>query len=212
MNHVARLFLALIAIAGSPAAPENPYIADLGASESRPILAVQAVSQPAVQDASLEQRERLHWAVGRFTDMGFALPPLDVTFHDDRDECHGFNGTYQLQAEVAIINICVAKLHTILHELGHAWEAGAVTDEAREGFMRYRGLTSWNDQDADWDERGIEQAAVTIAMVLKWQSGSIDNPEFVERLCSYKILTGKPLPDSVPVACEVGRPVELTLQ
>lgn len=73
--------------------------------------------------------------------------------------------------------------------------------------MRYRGWASWNDQDANWDERGAEQAAVTIAMVLKWQSGSIDNPEFVERLCSYEILTGKPLPDSVPVGCEVGRPV-----
>ncbi len=129
-----------------------------------------------------------------------------LTFHDDRDECHGFNGTYQHQGEVAIINICVTKRHTIPHELGHAWEAQAVTDKTRVEFMAYRGLTSWSDQDVEWDERGIEQAAVTIAMVLKWQSGSIDNPEFVERLCSYEILTGKPLPDSVPVGCEVRRP------
>jgi hypothetical protein len=144
--------------------------------------------------------------------MGFALPPLDVTFHNDRADCHGFNGTYQLEGEIAVINICVTKLHTIVHELGHAWEAGAVTDETREEFMRYRGLTSWNDQDVEWDERGIEQAAVTIAMVLKWQSGSTDNVEFLERLCSYEILTGKPLPDSVPVGCEIRRPVGPTLQ
>ena len=45
--------------------------------------------------------------------------------------------------------------------------------------MRYRGWASWNDQDANWDERGIEQAAVTIAMVLKWQSGSTGNAEFL---------------------------------
>jgi hypothetical protein len=212
MNHVARLFLALLAIAGSPAGPENPYVADLGVSESRPILAVQAVSQPAVHDASLEQRERLHWAVGRFTDMGFALPPLDVTFHNDRADCHGFNGTYQLEGEIAVIDICVTKRHTILHELGHAWEAQAVTDETRVEFMAYRGLTSWSDQDVEWDERGIEQAAVTIAMVLKWQSGSTGNPEFVERLCSYEVLTGKPLPDSVLVDCGVGQPVEPTLR
>jgi hypothetical protein len=104
---------------------------------------------------------------------------------------------------VAFINICVTRRHTILHELGHAWEAQAVTDETQEAFMQYRGLTSWNDPDVDWDERGIEQAAVTLAMVLKWQSGSIDNPEFVKRLCSYEVLTGRPLPDSVPVNCEI---------
>ena len=207
MNHLVRYFLALLAVVGSPISPESPSAVDLGAPESPSILAVQAVSQPAVHDASLEQRERLNWAVGRFTDMGFALPALDVTFHNDRADCHGFNGTYQLEGEIAVINICVTKRHTILHELGHAWEARAVTDETREEFMRYRGLTSWNDEDVDWDERGIEQAAVTIAMVLKWQSGSTGNPEFVERLCSYEVLTGNPLPDSVPVNCAVDQPV-----
>ena len=78
--------------------------------------------------------------------------------------------------------------------------------------MRYRGWASWNDQDANWDERGIEQAAVTIAMVLKWQSGSTGNAEFLERLCSYEIVTGKPLPDSVPVDCEVRQPEGPALQ
>lgn len=115
-------------------------------------------------------------------------------------------GTHQLQGEVAFINICVTRRHTILHELGHAWEAQAVTDETQEAFMQYRGLTSWNDPDVDWDERGIEQAAVTLAMVLKWQSGSIDNPEFVKRLCSYEVLTGRLLPNSVPVNCEINQP------
>jgi hypothetical protein len=232
MNHAARLFLALLAIAGSPISSENPYIADLGSSARRPILVAEVVSPPpAAQDgpadrcgtgedltacgnplltvhlASPAQLELLRWAVGRFTEIGFPLPPLDVTFHNDRGECRGFNGTHQLKGEVAVINICVSRRHTILHELGHAWEARAVTDETREEFMHYRGLTSWNDPDVDWDERGIEQAAVTLAMVLKWQSGSIDNPEFVKRLCSYEVLTGRPLPNSVPVNCEINRPV-----
>jgi len=233
MNHAARLLLALLAIAVSPIRPGNPSIADLGSSASRLVLVAEAVSPaPAAQDvpadqcgpdesltacssgtpltvrhASLEQVELVHWAVGRFTEIGFPLPPLEVTFHSDRADCHGFNGTHQLEGEVAVINICVSRRHTILHELGHAWEARAVTDETREEFMQYRGLTSWNGPDVDWDERGIEQAAVTLAMVLKWQSGSIDNAEFVKRLCSYEVLTGKPLPNSVPVNCELNQPV-----
>ena len=190
MTHTARILITLLAINAGPASPGGPV-------DPEPAL--------TIHNASVEQTELLHRAVDRFTEVGLALPPLEVTFHSDRDECDEFNGTHRRRGEVAVINICNARPRTVLHELGHAWEAHAVTDKTREEFMDYRRSTAWSDLDAIRDERGIEQAASTIALVLNWQWGSTDDASFVTMLCSYEVLTDTPLPDSVPVNCEINQ-------
>jgi hypothetical protein len=156
-----------------------------------------------VHYASLDQTEMLRWGVDRFTEAGLDLPILDVTFHRDVSACGGFLGLYRTRGEAAVIDICHTRRHVILHELAHAWETQEATDQTRERFMAYRGLMTWADPDVAWEERGVEQAAETITLVLNWRSysGPIDQPVVVHKLCGYEILTGRPLPDPLAVNC-----------
>jgi hypothetical protein len=214
MIHTARILFTLVAITAASAVSENPTGGRADSSESRDISSVRATSHSAphqggslptltVRDASLDQTEMLRWSLDRFTEAGLGLPPLDVTFHPDVRACNGFGGIYRTRGDVAVIDICHTRRHIILHELGHAWDGQQLADQTRERFLTYHGLASWSDPSVAWEERGIEQAADTIALVLNWHSyaGSIDQPGVVHRLCGYEVLTGNPLPDSVPVSC-----------
>ncbi len=96
------------------------------------------------------------------------------------------------------MHICNSRVHTILHELGHAWEAGAVNDSTRQRFMDHLGSAAWSDLNTHRDERGIEQAATMMATVLNWRSGAVSNTDFIHDMCSYEILTGLEFPEWVP--------------
>jgi hypothetical protein len=85
----------------------------------------------------------------------------------------------------------------LLHEMGHAWVNENVSAEVREGFMRMRGLTVWNDQGVIWDERGFEHAAETLAWALghRFLAPGIPGHGPVELTAAFELLTGGlPLP------------------
>ena len=113
------------------------------------------------------------WALTRFDRAGLVLPPLVISFHDDRPGCGGNFGLYRSGAP-AQVDICgfnwdrfvVTAKMTMLHELAHAWIGHALTETAREGFLDLRGLRNWGDDEFPWEEQGSEQAAEIIAWAL----------------------------------------------
>ncbi len=146
-----------------------------------------------VNQADTVLTERLDWALGRFSDVGLQLPPLDVTFHNSAHGCEGHTGLYRSIAGIADIEICMPTEHIVLHELAHAWVETILDDDRRSIWMDYWGLDTWNRQDVDWSRRGNEKAADAIAYAL----GRIPaNPHdsLLEYLCGYPLLTGNPLP------------------
>jgi hypothetical protein len=122
----------------------------------------------ARSDAALTE-----WALARFDQAGLALPPLVISFHDDREACGENFGLYRAGAP-AQVDICgfnwdrfvVTAKKTLLHELAHAWTQQALTEEAREQFLALRGLGTWGDDEFPWAEQGSEQAAEVIAWAL----------------------------------------------
>jgi hypothetical protein len=113
------------------------------------------------------------WALARFEQAGLELPPVAIAFHDGKEPCHGNLGFHR-SGTPARIDICgfnwdrfvLAAKKTILHELGHAWADHTLTDEARQGFLDIRGLTTWGGGDTPWEARGTEHAAEIIAWAL----------------------------------------------
>lgn len=80
------------------------------------------------------------------------------------------------------------------HELAHAWEHEHLTDDLRGAFLGHWGLDNWNDHSRDWGERGTEKAAHTIAYAVILDTPT-DNPNILQFVCGYELLTGNPLPD-----------------
>lgn len=120
------------------------------------------------------------WALSRFEQAGLALPPLVISFHDDKQPCDGNFGYYRAGTP-ARIDICgfnsnrflITPKKTVLHELGHAWTQYTLNDQTRETFLRFRGLATWNDDDTPWAEQGSEQAAEIVAWALLDQEPSM---------------------------------------
>ncbi|MGZ8625577.1 MAG: hypothetical protein ACXWXK_02730 [Actinomycetota bacterium] len=154
--------------------------------------------------ATAEQRSLAHWAVARFEDVGLVLPPIEIRFHGSREGCRGRLGRYS----DGVAHLCWRYLdlmaaRTVLHELAHGWvDANLGADDQRR-FLELRGLTSWNDPDALWDERGFEHAAEIIAWGIGDQSGgtlapSVPRNEPAELAAAFEMLTGRPLPELRP--------------
>jgi hypothetical protein len=128
------------------------------------------------------QAALVEWAAGLFDAAGLQLPPLDVVGHDTTDGCFGRRGAHVRAEGRSTIHLCARETERVdeflyLHELAHAWDAGALTEERRQQFLSLRGLTEWRNDDPDrWHERGAEQAAE----IMVW--GLMDRPVWVVRL------------------------------
>lgn len=144
-----------------------------------------------IRGGTAEQRERLELALERFGDAGLMLPDLEVVFDPTKASCNGFRGLFQTGSSPWTISICSEAEWVYEHELAHAWEAVALTDEAREEFMALRGYTVWSDPAVPWDERGVEDAVFIIQQGL---SGLPLPPslgdEQLSRLAAFEFLTG----------------------
>lgn len=113
------------------------------------------------------------WALARFQRAGLDLPPLTIAFHDDKQPCDGHIGFYR-SGTLPRVDICgfnwnrflMTPKKTILHELAHAWAQYILTDETRQRFLRFRGLTTWGDDNTPWVDQGSEQAAEIVAWAL----------------------------------------------
>lgn len=155
-----------------------------------------------VNAATAAQAEIVQSAIRRFAEAGLELPPLDVTFHEDRTQCGGNHGSFRWVDAEAEVKICNARTHIVLHELAHAWEAAVVDERTRRRFTQDLGLASWNDPEVPWSDRGIERAANTIALVLNWDADPASGSRALSRLCAYETLTGHRLRDDIPAGCD----------
>jgi hypothetical protein len=156
----------------------------------------------AVVGGTEAQRAMARWAVGRFRETGLDLPPLEIRFHEDREPCGGRAGFYL----GGVVHVCRRNGLTdawaareLLHEMAHGWLEARVVGEARERFVRMRGLTTWNDPDVAWDARGFEHGAEILAWAIGDQADgilmpSIPDNERPDLVRAYRVLTGRSLP------------------
>jgi hypothetical protein len=159
---------------------------------------------PRIQvESTIERhRDRVERAIELFDLSGLELPPLVIRFAEDPAVCEGNLGTFRTQGagEPAIVSICTKMRLTLVHELAHAWDSHALTEDRRAEFLSHWNLDNWNDRDDDWHDRGSERAAHTIAYTLLLDSPT-DNPDVLEFVCGYGILTGRDLPDVARDSC-----------
>jgi hypothetical protein len=177
----------------------------------------QRLARLSVHDATAEDLGRLGEAVMAFATADLELPALHIWFHADRGPCGEHHGLFRATSETWQIRICSSDIGFVYeHELAHAWVTANVTDAQRFAFMDLRGLENWADEDAPWNQRGTEWAAVVVQQGL---SGlplppALSN-EARSRLESYELLTGKIAPTLVDwirekeVTCSV-RPTRLS--
>jgi hypothetical protein len=147
-----------------------------------------------VLGATAAQEARLTEAIAKFTNLGLALPDLEVRFFARNTACAGHLGLFEADFRPWRISICSAMDFVHEHELAHAWEFANVTDQDRDDFMAKQGLERWNHAEDEWSERGVEMAAFIV------QQGLLDRPvgsssaEMQSRLEAFELLTGVPSP------------------
>ena len=164
-----------------------------------------SVTPSLTTDGSQSESEDglLQWASSRFTRAGLDLPAVYVAFHDEREACAGHPGLFRDQPDLRI-DICgfsdfsTAAKKTMLHELAHAWAHENLSDHDIEEFLMLRGLEIWAGPLAPWELKGSEHAAEIISWALFDRELDLvtipdAGPEAIE--ASYRILTGKSLPD-----------------
>lgn len=139
-----------------------------------------AADLPAVEHSmtgfTAEQEAQLEWGIALFEEAGLALPAIDFVRDATVEPCHGRRGWFQHEPDRMVVHVCIHDGGTIgqpliVHEIAHAWDSHTLTDERRERYLEWRGLTQWWGQErAHWAEYGAEQAAE----VLVW--GLFDRP------------------------------------
>jgi hypothetical protein len=133
----------------------------------------------------------IRWALERFNEAGLDLPSVVIEVFEGADGCDGNQGLFVKGDGPDRIELCNTDLPIVLHELGHAWEVNRVTDGTRSRFLDELGLTSWSSPDVAWGDRGVEQAAQTIAFGLAPRPLDAHGAALHERLLAgYELLTG----------------------
>jgi hypothetical protein len=141
-----------------------------------------------------ERQARLHEALARFRDNGLELPALEVRFDDDKAACAGHEGLFEQAFTPWRVSICSDLAFVPTHELAHAWEAANLDDDDRARYVEARGLTTWDDPAASWQDRGIEDVAFIIQQNLMAGHPNIDSPTWIDRTAAYLLLTGRVSP------------------
>lgn len=149
---------ATIMIVGLATEPADPVTA-VESQPTTPVVTVSPTPNVVVTGADEDDQRRLGEALRHFHDHGLDLPDLDVRFYDDDHECQGHYGLFQTSFTPWRVLICTDLDFVPTHELAHAWEAANLDDTDRDRYIEERGLSSWNDQNVPWVERGVEDAA-----------------------------------------------------
>ncbi len=141
-NGVMRKLLAIAAIgltACAPAAAQAP-------AETLPTTTVPAAHEALVAEA-----------LAAFE--GMELPSVVFEFPETCAE--DAKGWHTYRDGVSTIKVCEVSLHTLAHELVHAWEAHSLTDGQRNDLLGRWGLEYWENYDeAPWLKNGAERLAV----------------------------------------------------
>lgn len=173
-------FYTVVILAITACASETMETAPSGTSE------VAAYSTPGgqsfeVADATPDALALVDWAFVRFETAGLPEPTVSrISFAAGAPRCEDLGGWAASGEDKAEVTVCldisriclrnfddvvftIAGRMCILHELSHLWLSQYVTEPAAEEFMDLTGARSWRDPDVPWKERGVEQAADTIA-------------------------------------------------
>jgi hypothetical protein len=147
------------------------------------------VDPPEIYGADPEFTAVIESALDRFNSVGLTLPALRIYYHSDPSGCLDAIGRFNQDGSGSRVDLCTQVTYTLLHELAHAWEYHTMSDATRQAYLNHAGLTSWADPDVDWEDRGIERAAWTVAWGLL--ETPITNPAaFPDELRSFELLTG----------------------
>ena len=121
---------------------------------------------------SAAQSAQIAWAVDLFDRAGLVLPPVALVHSASPEPCLGRAGLHRRIGEGSTIWICTddagpPEEFLYLHELAHAWDRAALTDDRRAGFLELRGLDAWQGTDPErWNDYGAEQAAEIVVWAL----------------------------------------------
>ena len=158
-------------------------------------------TETTVSGGTPAQQAMARWAVGRFEANGLRLPALEIRFHRSTNGCDGRMGGYSNgTADLCGEHINWISRRTLLHEMAHGWVESTASSDLKYRFLRLRRLETWNDHDADWEERGTEHAAEIISWALDGQPTGVQQPSIPRNdpgqlAAAYELLTGHPLPD-----------------
>ncbi len=158
-----------------------------------------------IHGGSIEQRQIVSWAAGRFPEAGLNFPLPSIYLHEGTRRCAGNGGFTDVLPEGVTVHICVEDdtdlARKLLHEIAHVWDFayGGITPKTRAEFLALRDLGSWNDRDDDWPERGAEQAAEILAWGLQESIAPIPTrvrlvgPDDLDSLTTaFQLLVGVP--------------------
>jgi hypothetical protein len=162
--------------------------------------AVSLTPDVTVIGASGEQQVAVDDAVARFRSAGLELPDVEIRFLADEAGCDGHLGLFQRGFTPWRVLVCSDLAFVPTHELAHAWEAANLDDDERARYVEARGMPTWDDRDADWNERGIEDAAFIVQQNLMAKHPNLDTPAWKERTAAYELLTGSSSPLGDPGA------------
>lgn len=157
--------------------------------ETVPAKQTETVDPPGIYGADAEFAAVIESAIDRFESVGLALPDLRIYYHSDSAGCPGATAQFNQDGSGTRVDLCTQVVYTLLHELAHAWEHHTMSDATRQAYLDYTGLTTWADPEVEWEDRGAESAATTIAWGLL--KIPITNPAaFVDEMHAFELLTG----------------------
>ena len=127
------------------------------------ILTTDIINGVRIVADTVADRDRIASAIQRFESAGWPLTNLEVRVSGE-EGCGGNAGTRSVTNGHDLVELCTNTQFVLLHELGHVWSSRYLDSERRAAWLELRGLTSWSD--ADYSDRGTEQAAIIIAFGL----------------------------------------------
>ncbi len=163
-----------------------------------------AAAPPGVEvvSAAPEQRAATHRAVERFERAGLELPAVVVRFSAEKGDCHGHLGFFRPGVRPWTVTICSDLAFVVTHELAHAWIEAHLDEPTRSAYLELRAKDTWNGREAEWRERGVEDAAFVIQQNLMASPPSHLSAEWASRVDANELLTGhaSPLRPTTPPA------------
>lgn len=178
---------------------------DRSGRDDRTVTLVSLHPTVVVHDASVEEQAWVDTALVRFAEASLPLPDLDVVFADDATECGGHDGLFVAGRTPWQVLVCSDLAFIVTHEFAHAWEAANLDDDDRTRYVERRGLSTWNSDDAEWLERGVEDMAFMLQQNLMAGAVSATSDRWVERTDAYAMATGHPSPVLQPADERDGR-------
>ncbi len=158
--------------------------------------------------------EFTRWLFDRYIEAGIGLPEIAAVWYPPAPECDELGGLaiesderYEGRHTVVICFTDDRLEYTDsasgwfpiaaaygLHELAHIWMVDHLSDDIRSAFNDMAGLTVWRGAEAEWADRGVEQAAFAIPWAITGTEDALWPIFFEEATCEelverYRLLT-----------------------